>query len=67
LTLLTLMCTLNARKSYPVQFKENAKKARAFKLSFCKKYLTKKTFIKWLCLKMGDFIFSLSIKAFASL
>lgn len=67
LTLLTLMCTLNAPKSYSVQFKENAKKARGFKLSFCKKYLTKKTFIKWLCLKMGDFIFSLSIKAFASL
>lgn len=67
LTLLTIMCTLNARKPYSEKFKEIAKKCRGFEFSFCKKHLTKKTFIKWLCLKTGDFFFELSIKAFASL
>ncbi len=67
LTLLTLMCTLNARKSYAEQFKKIAKKGRSYKISFCKKYLPKKTFIKWLCLKMGNSVFALSVKAFASL
>ncbi|MEE0914413.1 MAG: glycosyltransferase [Ruminococcus sp.] len=67
LTLLTLMCTLNARKSYSEQFKKIAKKGRSYKLSFCKKHLPQKTFIKWLCLKMGNFAFDVSIKAFASL
>ncbi len=67
LILLTIMCTLNARKDYKEKFNEVATRARSHSISFCKKHLTKKTFIKWLCLKMGNFIFDISIKAFASL
>lgn len=67
LILLTIMCTLKARKKYKKQFSEVASRARNNSFSFCKKHLTKKTFIKWLCLKMGNFIFDMSIRAFASL
>lgn len=67
LILLTLMCQLKAGKEYSEKFNEVAKKGRSFSFSFCKKYLSKKTFIKWLCLKMGNSVFRLSVKVFASL
>lgn len=67
LTLLTLMCQLNAGKAYSEKFKEIAQKGRDFSVAFCKKNLPKKTFLKWMCLKMGNSIFKLSVKFFASL
>jgi len=67
LILLTLMCQLKAGKEYSDRFNEIAKKGRSYGFSFCKKYLAKKTFIKWLCLKMGNGVFKLSVNLFASL
>lgn len=67
MTLITLMCSLNAGKAYSKQFNEIANAIRVFSISFSKKHLPKKTFIKWLCLKMGNTVFKLSVKAFSSL
>ena len=67
LTLLTLICTLNARKKYKSQFNETASAARSFSFSFCRKHLAKKTFMKWVCLKLGSSLFSTAVKLFARL
>ena len=67
LRFLTIMSLLKGEKLYGAVFDSIAGKVRNYKVSFCKKYLSRKVFIKWMSLKAGNPIFHTVVRLFAKM
>lgn len=65
LKLLKIMCLTGGTAEYADKFDEYTKYLRGYKISFCRKYLRKNDFIKWLGLKINKGLFAFLVKKFA--
>lgn len=62
---LKIMCITGGTEKYAKEFDEYTKFLRGFKVSFCRKYLKRNDFIKWLALKFSKRLFGFMVKRFA--
>lgn len=62
---LKLMYLENGEENYKKEWKNSVKFLRSLNMSFCKKYLKKNDFIKWLSLKAGVPMFKIATSLFS--
>ncbi|MGN0632888.1 MAG: glycosyltransferase family 2 protein [Oscillospiraceae bacterium] len=60
---LKIMILENGKKDFPSEWKRQTAFLRQFGNKFCKTYLDRNTYAKWLALKIGDIPFTLLIRA----
>ncbi|MEE1219704.1 MAG: glycosyltransferase [Ruminococcus sp.] len=65
LQVLKIMLIENGKKDFEKEWAESVKYLRSLKSSFCKQYLPKNDYIKWLSLKMGTPVFKVVTKLFS--
>jgi glycosyltransferase involved in cell wall biosynthesis len=64
LQVLKLMVLENGRADFMLEWKRSVKFLRKMNTKFCKKYLDKNNYIKWLALKINSFAFIVIVKLF---
>lgn len=62
---LKVMCLTGGVKKYKKEFDQYTKYLRAYSITFCKRYLRKNDFIKWLGLKINKGLFRLLVNKFS--
>ena len=65
LAVLQRLCFSGKKRNYEKTFRDSCGYLREYKVCFCRKYLKRNSFIKWLCIKIHPSLFYVVIRAFA--